>query len=71
MEYLGRIVSREGISADPGKLEAVARLGYPVRCEGSSIFFGVLLLLSGLHLLGLLRCQLLCRSWLLERERDE
>ena len=69
VEYLGRIVSPEGISVDPGKLEAVAGWATPSDAKEVQSFLGFLLLLPVISFLGLLRCQLLCRSWLSVREK--
>ena len=47
-QYLGHIISKEGISVDPEKIEAM-ELAYSKKCDGCKIFYGTCRILQEIH----------------------
>ncbi|CAF5032002.1 unnamed protein product, partial [Rotaria socialis] len=49
LKYLGHIVSKEGISPDPDKLNAVREYPVPAKLKAVRTFLGLSSLLSSFH----------------------
>ena len=48
IQYLGHIISEEGISVDPEKIEAI-ELAYSKKCDRCKIFYGTCRILPEVH----------------------